>query len=203
MKRWGILGAINLKGWLILVILGAIVYIPLRITLTRLKVPNPQGMLILAGDNQRKRVGAELAAANPDLSIWLTVPSGESPSLELYFDPQVIEPTRLHYEPCTTDTVTDFTCSVDDLRRHRIRHVYLVTSDFHIPRAMAIAWWVFGSRGIIVTPYPVPCAGGQCGPPESRWRILRDQVRSVLWLLTGKSGASFNPRLANRPNPLP
>ncbi|MGA1621111.1 MAG: YdcF family protein [Synechocystis sp.] len=178
-------------------------YIPLRITLTRLQVPNPQGILILAGDNQRKREGAELAAANPDLSIWLTVPSGESPSLEPYFDPQVIEPTRLHYEPCTTDTVTDFTCSVDDLRRHRIRHVYLVTSDFHIPRAMAIAWWVFGSRGIIVTPYPVPCAGGQCGPPESRWRILRDQVRSVLWLLTGKSGASFNPRLANRPNPRP
>lgn len=194
---------LNPKSLLLLGGVGIIAYIPLRVALTRLQAPQPEAILILAGDRQRKVVGAALARANPELPIWLTVAPGEPLTMAAYFDPQIIEPDRLHYEPCTTDTVTDFTCTVGDLGRHQIRHVYLVTSDYHIPRATAIAWWVLGSRGIIVTPYPVPCQRAQCRPPESRWRIVRDQIRSVVWLLTGKSGASLNPRLTNHPNPRP
>jgi uncharacterized SAM-binding protein YcdF (DUF218 family) len=192
---WKILGS--------LMILGIMVYLPLRIALTRLQVPDPQGILILGGDPQRIEFGAELAARKPNLPIWLTGYSQEHSGFEGYFDRLNIAPDRLHYDLCATDTVTDFTCTVDDLSRYQIRHVYLITSDYHLPRATAIAWWVLGSRGIIVTPYSVPCLRGRevCGDlSESRWRILRDQIRSIVWVLTGRSGASLNPRFLSHLN---
>jgi len=198
-----LLGWLNLKVLLILGMLGIIFYIPLRIELTRLQVRDPQGILILGGDRQRAEAGAELASRQPQLQVWLTGYSGERLAAEGYFDRLNISPDRLHYDLCATDTVTDFTCTVDDLRRHQIRHVYLITSDYHMPRATAIAWWVLGSRGIIFTPYPVRCQSVKYCSSESRWRILRDRLRAIAWVLTGKSGASLNPRLANRPSPRP
>ena len=203
MNRSKFLGWLNLKVFCSLVTLGIIFYLPLRITLTRLQVPDPQGILILGGDPQRAEFGAKLAAQQPNLPIWLTGYSQDRLGVEGYFDRRNISPDRLHYDTCATDTVTDFTCTVNQLNQAQIRHVYLITSDYHLPRATAIAWWVLGSRGIIFTPYSVPCLRG-CGDlSESRWRILRDQIRAIAWGLTGKSGASLNPRLLSHLNPRP
>ncbi|CAN1212034.1 hypothetical protein TUMEXPCC7403_17645 [Tumidithrix helvetica PCC 7403] len=58
-----------------------------------------------------------------------------------------------------------------------------------MPRAKAIAAFVFGSRGIAVTPITVPTTN----PPESWLRTVRDCGRSVLWITTGHSGASLRP----------
>lgn len=208
MNRLKFFGGLNGKTLGSLVLLGIIFYIPLRIALTRLQVPDPQGILILGGDPQRAEFGAELAAQQPNLPIWLTGYSQERLGFEGYFDRLNITPDRLHYDLCATDTVTDFTCTVDQLSQAQIRHVYLITSDYHLPRAMAIAWWVLGSRGIIFTPYAVPCLRGigTCGDlskSESRWRIFRDQIRSIVWVLTGRSGASLNPRFFSHLNPPP
>lgn len=201
MKRRKPLGWLQGKGLALILIVGAVVYIPLRMALTHWQVPDPQGILILGGDYDRAKAGAELAAQNPQFPLWITGYSFDRLTLEGDFDPLKIAPSRLHYGFCSTDTVTDFTCTVDDLSAHHIRHVYLITSDYHLPRAMAIAWWVLGSRGIIVTPYPVVCQRSQCSSiPETRWRVVRDQLRSMVWILTGRSGASLNPRLASRLN---
>jgi hypothetical protein len=50
---------------------------------------------------------------------------------------------------------------------------------------------VLGSRGIAFTPISIP---SDRFVPESPLRILRDTGRSILWLTTGRTGASFNPR---------
>ena len=163
MNRSKFLGWLNLKVFCSLVTLGIIFYLPLRITLTRLQVPDPQGILILGGDPQRAEFGAKLAAQQPNLPIWLTGYSQDRLGVEGYFDRRNISPDRLHYDTCATDTVTDFTCTVNQLNQAQIRHVYLITSDYHLPRATAIAWWVLGSRGIIFTPYSVPCLRGMWG----------------------------------------
>ena len=59
-------------------------------------------------------------------------------------------------------------------------------------RSRAIATLVLGSRGIAVTPISVPSTGRQ---PESKLRIARDCIRSLVWMLTGHTGARFNPDL--------
>ncbi|MHC5731641.1 MAG: YdcF family protein, partial [Nostoc sp.] len=59
-------------------------------------------------------------------------------------------------------------------------------------RARAIAAIVLGSHGIAVTPVEVPSQGDKS---ETLVRILRDCGRSILWVVTGRTGASFNPRM--------
>jgi len=86
------------------------------------------------------------------------------------------------------DTVTNFTTLVGQFKQQRLQHLYLVTSDFHMRRARAIAAIVLGSRGIVVTPLPLlsPVAS------ESPVKTLRDIGRSVVWLVTKRTGASLN-----------
>ncbi len=62
-------------------------------------------------------------------------------------------------------------------------------------RAGAIAPIVLGSRGIIVTPVVVPSTGVEF---ESWIHILRDCARSVIWIATGRTGASFNPKIKSK-----
>ena len=101
-----------------------------------------------------------------------------------------IHPERVHYDFCALDTVTNFTCMTQPLIQQNIYHVYLVTSDYHMARSKVIARLVFGSRGITVTPVYVPSNGYL---KESKIRIIRDYIRSLVWILTGRTGASFNP----------
>jgi len=75
-------------------------------------------------------------------------------------------------------------------KRHQIQHIYLITSAFHLPRAKIIATLVLGSQGITFTPVSIPSPQ----PRESIVRILRDSGRSLFWIVSGRAGASFNPR---------
>jgi hypothetical protein len=61
-----------------------------------------------------------------------------------------------------------------------------------MPRAKAIATIVFGSHGITFTPISVPSNK----PTESQLRVIRDSGRSLLWLISGRTGASFNPKIS-------
>jgi|GEM_PF-6498576 len=53
---------------------------------------------------------------------------------------------------------------------------------------------VLGSRGIVVTPLPLPSKTA----PESWVKVLRDFGRSILWIATGQTGASLNPSVYER-----
>lgn len=99
---------------------------------------------------------------------------------------------RLHLDGRATDTVTNFTTLLEDFVRQKLQHIYLITSDYHMRRARAIASIVFGSQGIVLTPVEVPSLGDKS---ETLVRVLRDCGRSMVWILTGRTGASLNPGL--------
>jgi uncharacterized SAM-binding protein YcdF (DUF218 family) len=174
---WG-LGALGL---------GALMaFVPLRLHLARGQAPQPQGILVLGGNPNRIYWGADLAQRQPQLPVWVSdLPAHKAADLEV-FQSRGIAPGRITYDTCATDTVTNFTCTLRDISRRGLQHLWLVTSDSHMDRALAIAYWIFGSRGILVSPYPVPC---HCSTQESAWHILRDQLRSLVWLFSGHSGA--------------
>ncbi|HEY9706719.1 MAG TPA: YdcF family protein, partial [Oculatellaceae cyanobacterium] len=100
-----------------------------------------------------------------------------------------ISDARVHLDYRALDTVTNFTTLVADFNSRNIQHLYLITSDFHMPRAKAIATIVLGSQGIAFTPVSIPSNE----PAESKLRILRDTGRALLWMIVGRTGASFNP----------
>lgn len=184
--RWslyGVLGGglmgLSLAGWL-----------TVQITLAYRVAPDPQAILVLEGQTSRVRLGATLAQQHPTLPLWVSGNPAGQPLNAAIFRQAGVAANRIHYDACATDTVTNFSCTVADLAEHRIRHVYLVTSDYHMTRSRAIAAIVFGSRGIVVTPVVLAAPDRH---PESSWRTLRDVLRAILWLATGKTGASLKP----------
>ncbi len=173
-----------------LLIAGMGGFVGIRIAQTRQIAPEPQAILMLGGDFDREPFTAAFAQSRPDLPIWVSSGMPEAKS-RLIFTSAGISPQRLHLDNRAVDTVTNFTTLVNDLQQRNIRHVYLLTSDFHMRRATAIATVVLGSQGIVFTPVAIPSAKES----ESWWRVARDGSRAVLWMFTGRTGASLNPRL--------
>ncbi|WP_228016095.1 YdcF family protein [Leptolyngbya ectocarpi] len=156
--------------------------------MTSYQHPRPQSILVLGGGNTREPVAAQLAAQNSTLDVWVS--SGLVPSqANEFFLTEDVSLTRVNLDYRATDTVTNFTTLVTQFQTRDIHHIYLITSDFHMPRAKAIAFWVLGSRGIAYTPVVVPSKE----PSEPPHKVVRDVARSWLWLITGRTGSSLDP----------
>ena len=145
--------------------------------------PPPQMILVLGGDADREAVAAKLAyrdrlpvvvsgGTNPEYAQWLFQEREGVPS----------DQVRLDYR--ASDTLSNFTTLVDDLRKARIRHALLITSSDHMDRALLVGRIVAGSRGIHLTPLPVPC--GDFCVQERNGKIWGDGARAVLWVVTGR-----------------
>jgi uncharacterized SAM-binding protein YcdF (DUF218 family) len=144
--------------------------------------PPPQMILVLGGDADREKVAARLARHD---GLPVVVSSGTNPEYArwLFEQREGVPPSRLQLDYRATDTVTNFTSLVDDLRRARIRHALLVTSSDHMQRALLVGRIVAGSRGIHLTPVAVPC-GDRCRI-ESRRRVWGDGLRALIWVVSG------------------
>ncbi|NEQ81783.1 MAG: YdcF family protein [Moorea sp. SIO2I5] len=165
----------------------AVSFIPIRLGLAHLQSPTPEVILTLGGDITREKFTAEFAQQHPNLDIWVS--SGvATPQAQKVFREAGIPDQRVNLDRRAIDTVTNFTSLVQDFQTHDIHHVYLITSDFHMRRSIAIAFFIFGSQGIAFTPVAIPSQ-----QPEESWlQVLRDVGRSVVWIITGRTGASLH-----------
>ncbi len=165
--------------------------IPVQLAIAHLQAPQPQAILTLGGGSDRELFTAQFAKSHPNLDIWVSSGIPPEPALDI-FRAAGIPDSRVHLDYLAIDTVTNFTSMVGEFKRRNIQHIYLITSDFHLPRSQAIATVVLGSQGITFTPVAVPSGVRE----ESSFRIWRDVGRSILWVVTGRTGASLNPRVA-------
>ncbi len=164
--------------------------IPVRLAIANLQAPQPQAILTLGSWLDREVFTAQFALEHPNLEIWVstgTPPESANPIFRAFGIPE----NRVHLDRRAVDTVTNFTTLVADFKSRQIQHLYMITSAYHMPRAKAIATLILGSQGITFTPVSLP--SGE--PPESRLRIIRDIGRSLLWIVTGRTGANLNPNL--------
>jgi uncharacterized SAM-binding protein YcdF (DUF218 family) len=168
----------------LLLFIGAIAYHQIRGYLRQ-----PQAIFVLGGAIEREKFAAEFAQEHPDLPIWIS--SGSNPEYtEWVFQEAGIDPDRLHLDYQAIDTVTNFTTLVDEFQAHQIDSVYLITSDYHMPRARVIGGIVFWSRGIDFRAIAIPSDR----PVESLDKVLRDGARSILWIFTGHTGSTLRER---------
>jgi len=161
-----------------------------RLAIANLQAPQPQAILTLGSWLDREVFTAQFALEHPNLEIWVstgTPPESANPIFRAFGIPE----NRVHLDRRAVDTVTNFTTLVADFKSRQIQHLYMITSAYHMPRAKAIATLILGSQGITFTPVSLP--SGE--PPESRLRIIRDIGRSLLWIVTGRTGANLNPNL--------
>ncbi|MEM9905212.1 MAG: YdcF family protein [Cyanobacteria bacterium P01_D01_bin.44] len=146
----------------------------------------PEVALVLGGATEREEFAVQFASEHPEIDVWVS--SGSNPEYaEWVFETAQIPPERFKLDYRAVDTVTNFTTLVDDLHREGIDSVYLITSDYHMRRAVVIAEIILGSRGIHFKPVTVPSNQ----PPEPLSQSVRDGIRSILWVLTGKNGSEF------------
>ena len=145
---------------------------------------SPDALLVLGGHEERERFAAQLAQEYPHLPIWISSGSPQGYAQKI-FAKAGIKSDRLHFDYRASDTVTNFTTLVDELKAQGIDSVYLITSENHMTRAKIIGDIVFGSQGIDFHPIAVPSNN----PPEPLEKCLRDGVRSIFWLITGHTGA--------------
>jgi hypothetical protein len=149
--------------------------------------PPPQLILVLGGDLERERVAGALARRD---GLPVLVSGGSNPEYAQWqFRQQGLDAARVQLDYRATDTLSNFTSVVDELRRAKVRHVLLVTSSDHMDRALLVGRLVAGSRGIALTPVSVPC-GAQCRP-EGRRKVWGDGLRAGLWVLTGRDVRSW------------
>jgi len=148
----------------------------------------PDAILVLGGSEDREIFSAKFAKKHPNLPVWIS--SGAPPEYtEHVFEKTGVSLRRLHLDYEAVDTVTNFTSIVDRLRQQNIRSVYLITSDYHMRRAQMIGEIVLGSRGINIQPIAIP--SNQVEEPLSK--VMRDGGRAMLWVATGRTGASLAP----------
>ena len=145
-------------------------------------VPPPQLILVLGGDTDRERLAARLASAD---GLPVLVSGGSNPEYAHWlFDRQGLDRRQVQLDYRAHDTLTNFTSLVDELRQAEVRHVLLVTSSDHMERALLIGRIVAGSRGIALTPVPVPC-GDRCHH-EDAGKVWGDGFRALVWVLSGR-----------------
>lgn len=175
----------SLSLLLVLALLGGIGY-----RRVRSHFELPQAVLVLGGDKEREKFAAAFARKHPNLPIWVS--SGSNPEYaEWVFLEANIALDRVHLDYRAIDTVTNFTTLADDLRAQGVHSVYLITSDDHMRRASLVGEIVLGSRGIHFRPVPVPSGRS----PEPLEKALRDGLRAVLWVTTGRTGAGLAQQL--------
>jgi hypothetical protein len=145
--------------------------------------PPAQMILVLGGDADREREAARLSRQD---GLPVVVSGGTNPEYArwLFEQREGVPSSRLRLDYRATDTVTNFTSLVDDLRRARIRHALLVTSSDHMQRALLVGRIVAGSRGIHLTPVAVPC--GELCEPEGRRLVWGDGLRALIWVVSGR-----------------
>lgn len=149
------------------------------------KLP-PQAVVVLGGSTshlEREKFTANFVRQHPSLPIWI---SGGSPpqSTQSVFVNAGVDTKRLYLDYQAVDTVTNFTTLVDELQAQGIKSVYLITSEFHMPRARVIGEIVFGSRGIQLKPVAVP-SKNMSEPVD---KSIRDGARALIWVATGFTG---------------
>ncbi len=164
--------------------------IPIRIAIAFYQAPQPQAIFVLGGDFARTYYAAQVWQTHREMDVWVSDFSANLDQQHKILTQADVPASQIHLDGQATDTVTNFTTLVNQFSEQKLQHLFLITSDFHMRRASAIATIVLGSRGIIVTPLPLSST-----QTESRLKVPRDMMRSILWLVTGRAGAGLNPNL--------
>ncbi|WP_414568105.1 YdcF family protein [Nostoc sp. CCY 9925] len=169
--------------------LSLLLIIPVRLAIAYHQAPQPQAILTLGAWIDREQTAAEIARWYPALEVWVS--SGTPPEIARpIFQAAGISDSRLHLDYRAVDTVTNFTTIVPEFEHKGIQHIYLITSDFHMARARAIATMILGSKGIAFTPISV-LSDPEQSKKETISPIIRDLGRSILWIVTGRTGTSL------------
>ncbi|WP_246198770.1 YdcF family protein [Sodalinema gerasimenkoae] len=137
------------------------------------------GVFVLGGSIRREMYSADYARWHPEIPILISAGS-DPPCIYAIFDRSNAPMEQVWLEDCAHSTFYNFFYSLPILKRWQVRHVELITSASHLPRAIWMARIIFGAQGIWVEPNIVPEIGIP-GNQETRLKTILDVTRAGLW----------------------
>ena len=136
----------------------------------------------LGGNPARLYTVVELAKQYPEAKILIS--SEGSPDYVVNFlDQSSISRDRFVLDFYAWDTVTNFTETFCKIYGGNAKRLFIVTDNFHMKRAMAIAQAVYWLRGVELVPSPY--MGSEPHDPESPDLIRNDRIRAWIWRIFG------------------
>lgn len=140
----------------------------------------PDALLVLGGSIRREMWAAERLQAHPGTPLLISS-GAPAPCVALLFE-HYEQPETIWLETCAHSTFENFVYTTPILRNWRVRHVQLITSASHLPRALWLARIHLGIHGIWVSLDVAP-ETGQPGNVESGRKTVLDVARSLGWAL--------------------
>ncbi|CAJ1399889.1 unnamed protein product [Effrenium voratum] len=137
-------------------------------------------ILLLGGEPERDIFATKLAfaeSASVPLKVFASSPGFGAE--ERLWPVEAAGQLVLSYE--AVDTVTNFSTMIPKLLEAEVGKVLLVTSSYHMPRALAIADVMLSDKNITFEPMSVDSTQ----PLERQWKIWRDVLRARIWRCTG------------------
>ncbi|MGB0564489.1 MAG: YdcF family protein [Spirulinaceae cyanobacterium] len=134
-------------------------------------------VLVLGGSIRREIYAAQLAQELPDVPILISGGS-QTPCISLIFEREQASLEQVYSDRCARGTWGNFYHSTPILRSWQARHVRLVTSPSHLPRALWMARLHLGIHGIWVELDQV-AETGQPGNQERPWKTALDLIRTA------------------------
>lgn len=139
---------------------------------------------VLGGSIKREIFVSQLATQSPNTRILISTGSDDPCILKL-FERNRSPVEQVWLEKCADSTLGNFVFSQPLLSRWKARHIQLITSKSHLPRALWMAQIILGAHGIWVEPQLVP-ESGVPGNRESMIKTGLDLTRAVIWALVSQ-----------------
>lgn len=174
------------RRWVRLVLLGLVglMMVSAIATLFQLRAAAARPVdayLVLGGSIRREIYMAEQA---PNVPVLVSSGSAD-PCIRILFEQNGAPLSQVWLEKCARSTLGNYTFGLPILQRWQARHVRLVTSATHLPRALWMAQILLGAHGIWVEPDLVT-EQGVPGNRESPLKTGLDLARSLGWAVVSQ-----------------
>lgn len=142
----------------------------------------PSWIVVLGGGIGREMLAARLAQYYPNLPIILSSGSPLPCVYRVFVEEEGVDWRRVKVDFRAVDTLTNFTTLLPYLQSNQPRKVFMITESGNLPRALVLAWIIWGSRGIAIEPLLVKGIGHH----ESWLKTFADSTRAIAWVMFGE-----------------
>jgi uncharacterized SAM-binding protein YcdF (DUF218 family) len=150
-----------------------------RPTLQAAKNTPVDSILVLGGSIQREIYAAELAQESDQIPILIS--SGSlAPCIWLIFQQAQAPMQPVWLQDCATSTFKNYYFALPLLKQWQVKHLKIITSITHLPRAQWLAQIILGAHDIWVE-MELVSESGVPGNTESWLKTILDVTRSLIW----------------------
>ena len=155
-------------------------------------------ILVLGGSIQREIHVAELAKESDQIPILIS--SGSlAPCIWLIFQQAQAPMQPVWLQNCASSTFENYYFGLPLLKKWQIKHLKIITSKTHLPRAQWLAQIILGAHGIWVEMELVP-ESGVPGNTELWLKTILDVARSLIWARVSQYDSPQCSALKHLPN---